>query len=47
MEAANVAYFLPVPQDIFDSSQASKGHFWPKENSEMRALFIPKSALKK
>lgn len=47
MEAASVAYFLPVPQDIFDSSQASRGHFWLKENPEMRILFIPKFALKK
>lgn len=42
-----MTYFLCVPQDIFDSSQISKGRFWMKEIPEMRALTIFKFALKK
>lgn len=41
MEAATVAYFLLVPQDIFDPSQASRGHFWLRKVLDMGVLSPP------
>lgn len=41
METANVAYFLPVPQDIFDSSQGSTGHFWHEKSLKWKSWLFP------
>lgn len=47
MEAACVAYFLLVPQDIYDSAQVCRGHFWLREVPDMGVLSTPDAALKR
>lgn len=46
MEAASVAEFLPLPQDIFDSPHASKGYFWLREIPDVGVLSIPNFVVK-
>ena len=45
MEAACVAYFLLVPQDVYDSSQVCRGHFWLRKVPDIGVLSTPNVAL--
>lgn len=47
MEAACVAYFLLVPQDIYDSAQVCRGNFWLRKVPDMGVLSTPDVAPKR